>query len=104
MEGTKEGSVGEVFSKLDHDRKEAIILVQVLINCGLPIFVNKVILEQSHKPSFKYYLWLLLYHGGRAEGFLQRLCGLQTENIYYLAHYRMSVLTPAFLGLHSRWW
>lgn len=78
-----------------------IILVQGLTNHGLPIFVNKVILEHSHTHSFKYCLWLPLHHSSGVEWFLQRLYGLQTENMYDLALYRMRLLTPAFLCLHS---
>ena len=31
-----------------------------------PVFVNKVLLEHSHTPSFTYYLWMLSYYGDKA--------------------------------------
>lgn len=80
--------MGELFSKLGHEGKENIISFQELTNYDWPpIFVNKVILEHSHTHSFKYCLWLPLYHSGSTEWFPQRLCELQTGNIYYLAPY-----------------
>lgn len=37
------------------------ILFQGLANCSLPltVFINKILLKQSHAHSFKYYLWLI---------------------------------------------
>lgn len=41
-----------------------------------PVFVNKILLEQSYADSGTYGLWLLLCHKGRTEWFEKRPMGL----------------------------
>lgn len=41
-----------------------------------PVFVNKILLEQSYADSSTYGLWLLLCHKGRTEWFEKRPMGL----------------------------
>ena len=44
----------------------------------LPVFVNKVLLENNHNAWLTYCLWLLLWYDYRIQWLQQRFYGLQT--------------------------
>lgn len=59
-----------------------------------PVFVNKVVLDHGHTPSFTFQLWL--FHAAKVElsYFLQGPCGLQILKLFLSGSLQKNVADP----------